>query len=92
MGNSHSEPPDNRTDEEKILDSHHVPRAMAGYFRDRKTYATHMLQGMDIPQLPRLIGNLDDLMNRYNHGGFTNKLAGVGKPVKAMKRKKRNKK
>jgi hypothetical protein len=84
MGNNNSAPSDNRTDTEKILDARKIPRAMAPYFADRKTYATNMLSGMNIPQLPRLIDNFDDLMNKYNHGGFKNTLAGVGKPPQAM--------
>jgi hypothetical protein len=99
MGNQPSSPPpDNRSEQEKILDAHKIPREMGPYFADRKIYATNMLEGMDIPQLPRLITNLDDLMNKYNHGGFKNTLAGVGKPARAMnqpevnKSKKRKKK
>lgn len=94
MGNNSSAPaPDTRTAEEKILDANNIPRAMEPYFANRKTYASHMLEGMNIPHVNVLKSNVADLMNKYNAGEFdkNNKLAGVGKPRRAYKGSKKRK-
>jgi hypothetical protein len=94
MGNNSSAPaPDTRTREERILDANNIPRAMQPYFANRKTYAAHMLDDMNLTYKNVLIENIGDLMNKYNSGGFdkNNKLAGVGKPRRAYKGSKKRK-